>query len=261
MHGGAGRRGGMHVVTRSHRVTGVDAERHTLRLLHHVADQCKVPELVAKRCTGAHGVLETGDHLQSRQVAMQRVQARGDALQTIHLLARRLGHQIVRLLGGPRCTKVRTRMHHAQADVQRFTPLHFAPLQGHRLLACHGAWACQIRQIAVVTHHAVIVGLVPAGLAQGHEPLGQFRLAGRLGLPLSLVGGEHLHAVQAQRHRFAHRIGRSTRRTAMAADARHVRCWARSAHARRPRCARRCERRRSPPRRRQTACDRCGWRR
>ncbi|MFN9960847.1 MAG: hypothetical protein ACK55I_47805, partial [bacterium] len=68
----------------------------------------------------------------------------------------------------------------------------------------------------------MILGLRPSGDRQRLEPRTDLRGSRPFGLPLPLVGGEHLHAVQSQRDRLLDRMGRTTGGAAMAPDARHV---------------------------------------
>ena len=198
---------GRHVVPRGGDMAGIKAEAHPFGFLHPFAEVLEVVKGVAEIRARADGGLEAGDDPKAGQIGVKLIERGDDAVEAGPLILVRLGGEIVRLLRRARQAEMRAGMRNEQGNVERFTPLHLIALEVDGFGARRLVGRSHVDEVRVVADDArLLFARGPVHRAEFIQPGLSVFLGERFHVPLALVLGEDLHAVELELARARERV-------------------------------------------------------
>ena len=171
-------------------VACIETERDALRVLDRPANARKMVKRSTEVCATTDGVLNASDGAVTLGGLMNGIKFNYQPANT-------------RLLVGciSSLAEVRTRVHDAGRNAQLLAAFGLLQLQCPAL----GTHVCirgrQVHQVTVVTDQVPLGVNMPTGILDGGPKVGCFIISERLPLPLPLILGEHLHAIETKANR------------------------------------------------------------
>ena len=172
-------------------VARVETERDALWVLDRSANTRKMVKRSTEVCAATDGVLNASDGAVPLGGLMNGIKFSHQPANT-------------RLLVGCNSSlaEVRARVHDAGRNAQLLAAFGLLQLQCPAL----GTHVCirgrQVHQVTVVAHQVPLRMDMPTGILNGGPKVGCFLISQRLPLPLPLILGEHLHAIETKTNRI-----------------------------------------------------------
>jgi hypothetical protein len=169
----------------------VETERYAFRVLDCPTNARKMLQRSAEVCAAADGVLNASNGVIALRGLMNGIKFNHQPTNARFLVC------CISSLA-----EVRARVHDAGWNAQLLATFGLLQLQCPALGTHIGVRRCEVHQVTVVAHQVPLRMDMPAGILNGGSKVGCFLISQRLPLPLSLILGEHLHAIKAKSNRI-----------------------------------------------------------
>ena len=172
-------------------VARVETERDARWVLDRSANTRKMVKRSTEVCAATDGVLNASDGAVPLGGLMNGIKFSHQPANT-------------RLLVGciSSLAKVRAGVHDAGRNAQLLAAFGLLQLQCPALSTHIGVRRCEIHQVTVVTHQVPLGVNMPPSVSDGGAEVCCFIISERLPLPLPLILGEHLHAIETKANRI-----------------------------------------------------------